>query len=158
MMTASIDPAQTPSGAHPRFPRWMILAMYAAYPAGIALLEAAESVPAQAVGLVFVTASFLLAARLWRSPWWRPGNAPDRMLDERELALRNRAYQRAYTLVCSVTLLTLIYLQLAFDADDRVRFWLPASYGEASRLFWGAFLLLVTLPAALLAWDRERFD
>jgi hypothetical protein len=151
MMTATLDrPA--------RFPRWMILAMYGAYPAGLVLLEARDALPATVAGLVLITLSFVLAARLWRSPWWRPGNAPDAQLDERELALRNRAYQRAYTLIGCGALLALIYVQLAFDGDDRLRWWLPASYEEASRLFWGVFLVAVTLPAALLAWDRERFD
>ncbi len=139
------------------FPRWMILAMYGAYPAGLLLLEARDRLPAAVAGLALVTLSFVLAFRLWRSPWWRPGNAPEAELDERERALRNRAYQRAYMILATGALLALTYVQLAFDSDDRLRWWLPASYEEASRLFWGAFLVAITLPAALLAWDRERF-
>lgn len=139
------------------FPRWMVVAMYAAPPVGLAVYLLGTKSAALA-GLAISAISLAFMVRLWRSPYWRPGNHPDARLDERELAIRNRAYQRAYTLIASAVLLALIYLQLAFDRRDAVRFWLPSSYEEASRLFWTAFVYTATLPAAILAWWREAFD
>lgn len=157
MMTA--DPPLPPERpARTRFPRWMVLAIYAAYPMGLALLEGTSGLVGHVAGLVLITLSFVLAWRLWQTPFWRAGNQPDSALDERERALRDRAYRRAYSIAGAAVLLGLVYVQFAFDSDDRIRFWLPASFDEASRLFWGAFLVLVTLPAAILAWDREALD
>jgi hypothetical protein len=157
MMTADSPlPPQRPARA--RFPRWMVLAMYSAYPLGLLLLEGPAGLAGHVAGLVLITLSFVLAWRLWQTPFWRAGNQPDCALDERERALRDRAYRRAYTIAGTAVLLGLVYVQLAFDSDDRIRYWLPAGFDEASRLFWGAFLVLITLPAAILAWDREALD
>lgn len=141
----------------PGFGRPSVVAMYGCYAAGLATFLAAGPGLVRAIGLALMVAAGLVAFRLYRSPYWRAGSETATGLDEREDALRARAYKRAYSVVAGFWLIGLIYVALAFD-DGRVRLWLPSTYQQANALFWGVMLLVTTLPASLLAWDGERFE
>lgn len=147
-MQAMIDDARAPG-----FPRWMVVAMYGLYAAGAAFKLGGVAAP---IGIALMIGAFGFMARLVRTPWWGGANRPDRRLDERELRLRDRAYLRAYRVVAVVPLCVTLYTAMALD-DGRLapHLWLPHSYADAIIPFWGVFLATLTLPAAMLAWERE---
>lgn len=88
---------------------------------------------------------------LYTGGFWKLANAPDDMLDERQIRARDAAYRGAYALVATAVLLPLVYWYIAADADKFV-LWLPRTFGERNAVFWGAWLFLTTLPAAVLVW------
>ena len=154
-MEAMMDDARSA-----KFPRWMVVAMYGLFGAGAALKlfgPGGAWGPASVAGVALMIAAYLFAAPLFRSPWWGGANRPDKCLDERELRLRDRAYLRAYRVVGIVPLCVVLYSAMALD-DGKLapHLWLPHSYADANILFWGVFLVTMTLPAAMLAWAREE--
>ncbi len=141
------------------FRRLAVAAMYGAYLVG-ALLHLGSGTPlVRYAGVTLIVVAYGLFARLATTPFWRPGNAPAARLDERELLIRNRIYMRAYAVIAVLPLIAALYTGLALD-DGRLapHLWLPRSFHQASILFWGWFLLMLTLPAAMLAWEGEAFD
>ncbi len=89
--------------------------------------------------------------------YWRWGNAPDAQVDEFELATRNAAYRHAYTAVSSLGLLGLLAWRIAGDAGALSDAFFRGPTPDL--LFWGWMLLVLTLPAALLAWTtRDEED
>lgn len=141
------------------FSRGAVVAMYGSYVVGAAMHLGGGAPAIRYAGVALIVAAYLLFARLATTAYWRPGNAPARALDERELLIRNGVYLRAYGVIAVLPLMAALYTSFALD-DGRLApyLWLPHSYHEASVLFWGWFLLMLTLPAAMLAWTREVFD
>jgi len=82
------------------------------------------------------------------------------LLDERELADRNRAAYQAHSVFAGVVLLSLIYLMLRQDLSDNRNFelWAPATGDHWNAVFWGAAMLAMTLPAAFLAFRKSHAD
>jgi hypothetical protein len=86
---------------------------------------------------------------------WRWGQAPDAMLDEREIAVRLRAYYLSYVLFNSIVFLSLIALSFVTD----LKIMTEIGYSQISAVLWGVFLVGWTLPSAILAWiDRAVSD
>ena len=78
------------------------------------------------------------------------------MLDERQRQRRNDAIQRAFPVIGMFSALCLLY---AIFTDTLVPAWRNAAVVEA--LFWGVFLLCVSLPSAIIAWtepDQQVLD
>ncbi len=136
--------------------RAIVIAVYAGY-AGIAV-AAVRATPliadmASLTALVCAFAAWggmFLFMRMRRV--WFLGNAPDRDLDEREIALRLRAYHWSYIAFVAAVFLGLIALSLFVDLARP----LPFSYEQVSAVLWGIFLLGATLPAAILAWTEQE--
>jgi len=91
---------------------------------------------------------------LYTGGFWNLANNPDDRLDERQRRVRDAAYRWAYAISSATVFLALLYWYIAADvADaDKLKLWLPSTFGERNAVFWGAWLLLTTLPAAVLAW------
>lgn len=105
--------------------------------------------PIVPLGLAVVTAAgLLLAPRLLGV-----SDGADDELDERQLAVRNRTYLNAYRVLGLLVILAALYHMIAVSSE-RGALWLPRSDLAAQGLFWGAWLVAVTLPAALAAWTE----
>lgn len=78
---------------------------------------------------------------------------PDAALDERQRAVRDRAYVVAYRFVGALFFLAAVYGGLAWDSG---RLWLPGDWVAIQAIVWSVFLLVTTLPSAALAWDEPE--
>lgn len=77
--------------------------------------------------------------------WPQPGGA----LDERQLAVQDRAFRVSFWLLSTGVLLAALYGYIAADSGS---LWLPRTSSELQAVFWGVWLLVTTLPAAVLCW------
>ena len=106
------------------------------------------------IGL-FISAGWLIVSFILlfiSSSLWKLGNAPDEQVDERQVTIRNQAYRYAYMLVSTFIVVVLIYMSVATDKG----YWVPNSYTEYNAIFWGVFLLTITLPSSILGWTEEE--
>ncbi len=111
----------------------------------------------EAVGFGLIIAalisfSLIASSRLTRST---QGAITAAALDERELALRRRAQSIAYQIFVVLSLVTLLYLGLAFDSE---RLWRPAEWSHWSALLWGGIVYGMLLPTAAAAWLTKPLD
>jgi len=134
-----------------------VLVMYGAYSGAVALWVAAGGLSPLPIAILIVALLLLSLGALFvlfqRTHYWKWGNSPDADLDEFQVASRNAAYKTAYVIVASLTLLVLFLGRIASDMTD-------FAISESARefLFWGWFMLVLTLPAALLAWTEKPLD
>lgn len=135
----------------------LVLTLYGAYGLAVALWVAAGGLQPLPVAISIVTLLLISLGALiilfQRTRYWKWGNSPDANLDEFQVASRNAAYKSAYFIVASVSLLVMLIARIGADTTDIV-------ITESARefLFWGWFLLVFTLPAALLAWTEKPLD
>lgn len=71
------------------------------------------------------------------------------LLDERQQQFRQMMYPRAYQILSGIFLLVCLYVFIAADAEV---LWLPKTELERQAVFYGIFLVISTLPTALIAW------
>ena len=69
-------------------------------------------------------------------------------LDERELQLRQKALGWSYRVLCTMVITGLAYASVGSDFGVPM----PDDYEEWNGIFWSAFLVMVLMPAAYLAW------
>lgn len=147
------------SAMSPLLARSLFVALYVLYPVGCILQLGPDTGDELSilsiVGLLMVAASFLAFAVLAGSSFQRQAQEPDAKLDERELAQRNRAAYRAFSLFAGLVALGLLYMNLRLDFVDRFDLWAPVTPEHWNALFWGVVILGLTLPAAFLAWEKE---
>ena len=63
--------------------------------------------------------------------------------------MRNAAYLDAYRIVSTVAVLGCVWIALGIDLGW---WWVPTTYREWNDIFWGLFLLTMSLPSAFLVW------
>jgi len=134
-----------------------VVVMYGAYGVAVALWAAAGGLrplpmAALIVGLLLLSLGALIVL-FQRTRYWKWGNSPDADLDEFQIASRNAAYKTAYIIVAALTLLIMFIGRVGSDTTE-------VAISESAReiMFWGWFLLVLTLPAALLAWTEKPLD
>jgi len=113
------------------------------------------------VGTLLIGLAFLAFLWIGRSSLQRMMQEEPGKLDERELFIRRKAHEKAYTAFSALTLVGLIYLELAIDAAPRHPdwpIWTPASSDHWEAIIWGALLYAMTLPAAFEAFSRKDDD
>lgn len=71
------------------------------------------------------------------------------LLDERQRSVRNAMYVRAYQILGALLMTIGLYVYIASDSKT---WWLPQSSLELQAVFWGIWVFVMTLPAALIAW------
>ncbi len=153
--------ARKPMGGamRPASARLLFVALYVLYPLGCILQLGPDNGGDQPVlsivGLVLVAASFLAFAVLAGSSFQRMSQEEEGKLDERELAQRNRATYRAFSVFAGLVALGLLYMNLRFDFGDSIPLWAPTEPEHWNALFWAVIMLALTLPAAFLAWENE---
>jgi hypothetical protein len=142
--------------------RALLIALYTLYPIGCALQlapgAAAGSATFSMVGLGLVALAVAAFIVLAGSSLQRQAQEEEPRLDERELAERNRAAYRAYSVFSGVVLLGMIYLMLRQDLIDsgKLDLWAPTTSEHWNALFWGFIMLSLTLPAAVLAFQKAE--
>ena len=137
--------------------RTAVVVMYGAFAAGLGCLALAggwHPLPtALGIAAVFAVSLAAFGVLFTGTRYWRWGNAPDRQLDEFHVASRNRAYLSAYQVVSTLGMAGLIWLQLANDHG-----WHLPDGGMWSGIFWAYTLVVLTLPASILAWIERDLD
>jgi hypothetical protein len=82
----------------------------------------------------------------------------DARADERQLALRDRAFFRAYQWICGLLALLLLSWYLA-SSGRALPLWYPRTAADFNLVFLTFIVVSVTLPHALLAWwEEDLFD
>ncbi len=139
--------------------RTLVVLVYGAYAVTGVIIASGQldatimpSIQAVIAGILAWTGVWILSRM---SRHWRWGQAPDEMLDEREIAVRLRAYYLAYVLFNASVFLSLVALSFLVDLNRLSSF----SYAQVSVILWGVFMVGWTLPSAVLAWiDRGTAD
>lgn len=139
--------------------RSLFAAMYLLYPVGCILQLGPDDSGLHRgmslLGLILIAASLVVFGMLAFSNLQRQTQEPEEELDERELMQRNRASHRAYSLICCLVLLGVLYLMLRDNLAGGLSLWAPTTPEHWNGIFWGLLLLSLTLPAAFLAWEKE---
>ncbi len=78
-------------------------------------------------------------------------HTPDAQLDERQIAIRDRAYLVSYRILATFMLLAIFALSIAPDVLDRP---LAVTFETMQPLMWGALLYSFILPSAVIAWQE----
>jgi tryptophan-rich sensory protein len=78
-------------------------------------------------------------------------HVPDAQLDERQIAIRDRAYLVSYRILATFMLLGIFALSIAPDVLDRP---LVVTFETMQPLMWGALLYSLILPSAVIAWQE----
>lgn len=133
--------------------RLFVLAIYGGFAALVALLYGQgldkmmlDSFPGAILGVASWGGIGLFVLQ---RHYWSWGHAPAETLDERQLSTRLNAYWAAYTILGTLVFVGLVGLSLASDLL-RIDNWRP-EYAPAA--VWGVFLLIMTLPNAILMWN-----
>lgn len=69
--------------------------------------------------------------------------------DERQTAVRHRAFVRAYAILAALLCAACVYSAIAFDAG----FWIPDA-GARHPILFGLVFLTASLPSAVIAWTE----
>lgn len=72
-------------------------------------------------------------------------------LDERQLAIRDRAYYHAYRILGAFFVLLIIYAMLV-TLSDSMRLLVPTTGAQFSGVIFASTLLVASLPASIMAW------
>ncbi len=65
--------------------------------------------------------------------------------------MRNEAFRASYILLAALCVVGIVYGGIALDNDW---LWLPDTWNAVQAVVWGVFLLVMTLPTAVLAWTE----
>ena len=134
--------------------RIAVVAALLAYPV---LLLAWLGLPGMGVHVVVWASSVIAALGILvivvRGLWsWRNSLAqqPDAMLDERQIAVRDRAYLVGDRLFVTGTMLVLLLLGMGADIFDPV---ITLTFETVQPFFWAVVHYGVVLPSAAVAWS-----
>ena len=135
--------------------RWSVVALYGSYViscASVAIAALLPGKPAQlTAGALLIagvaSAGYGLVTLLGRTFVNAP-NIREEALDERERARRSEALSRAYPFIGMFSAVCLVYM-MAGDAWPWLR-----NFTVIEALFWGTFLLAISLPSAIIAWTE----
>lgn len=135
----------------------MFADVYVLYPPGCVLQLVATPetlcIAGDTVGLLMIAAALALFAVLAGSSLQRQSQEPVTVLDERELAERNRAAFGAHSIFAGLVLIGIIYLMIGRDLiiNQKLMVWLPETGEHWNAIFCGLLIASLTLSGALLA-------
>jgi hypothetical protein len=149
--------AQTPATRAGR--RRVVAALYGALAATVVAMaipnvprSSAWWLPFAMVLLASILVTIGSAVVLYRTGQ-RLGDDEDAKLDERQRAVRDRAYLRAYRMVGTLLIVLVQYMVIApgfgWPLPERVHW---------AILSWSVMLFTVTLPSAILAWTEPEVE
>jgi hypothetical protein len=81
--------------------------------------------------------------------------APDEQLDEREVAVRDRAYLESYRVFTGFTAVAVLLAAIAPDVLDRP---IEYTFETVQPVFWGVLHYALVLPSAFVAWREPDID
>lgn len=151
-MTATLS-RPAPSRLPQRTRRYIVSALLGAAIGALATVAYVPDGSFAAAVAKLVTASATVLGfgyTMTRSAIWFLGNAPDSALDERERAIRDRAYVKAYGVFAGLAIISAFYL---LDLGPDLGLPVPGDYGDWWALVWFFVMLGVGLPAGFVAWD-----
>jgi cytochrome bd-type quinol oxidase subunit 2 len=126
----------------------VVVALVAGYLGAAAVSEPA---PALDIGLAVLKLAGLVGAiLLFLSSYGQMSQRAERELDEREVAVRNRAYVLTHQMMVIALFIAFFWVESA----AKLGLWLPAP-DELGNLITAFALSSMALPAAILAW-RDR--
>jgi|GEM_PF-1578739 len=102
------------------------------------------------LGLGTVLSGFLVYA--YRR---RLAQSPDGDLDERQVAVRDRAYLESYRVFVAVVLVGLLVVGIGSDVVDRP---LLVDFDVVQPVLWAGILYGMLLPSAVVAWGEPDLD
>ena len=82
-------------------------------------------------------------------------DSPDELLDERQIALRDRSYLHSYRIIGSVFSLFIIALFIRIDLSEK-DFVMSDNWGAGT--WFGLLLLMAGLPSMVIAWCEKGED
>ena len=133
--------------------RWMIGALTALtilVALSSALPTKASSYVGTLGGLLLLTGYFLI-----RTSVRHIADSPDELLDERQIALRDRSYLHSYRIISSVFALLLIALFIRIDLSENV-FEISDWWGTGT--WFSLIMLMAGLPSMVVAWLDKGED
>jgi ABC-type multidrug transport system permease subunit len=156
MLTTTNESAPTRRNRHrkvnPGLRRAIVLAMYGGYVAGAILghISRTHHSTLLAVASFAVLAAAMAGALtvFYRTGYWTWVFGREANVDERQKAVRNLVYGYCYALYFALSLVAVLYCEIASDAH----WWLPNRNLDADWIFWGVLAYGLTLPSAMLAW------
>jgi hypothetical protein len=132
--------------------RRLIVTMYVLCPALIGVCWWLHVVvhPAFSFGMLGVTGVLIL---LWSQLTSRQylTNVPLGQLDERQQAVRGRAYQKAYHLLTGLLVILGIYVSMG---SLTAQWFLPRDFAAWAITFFALTFLITSLPSAMFAWSE----
>lgn len=140
--------------------RGLVVAVYVGYVALAVAWAVGWGVwPAWGVWSVNAVTVFIAAALVGESVLrWavrRAADIADKRADERQRAVRDRAHRIAYRVVVYLSLAAILYLTLAYRPGG---LWFPATLDGAWSVIWGLYLLMFSLPSAVIAWTDPEAE
>lgn len=142
--------------------RSLTILLYAGYPLGCVLQIAAGEGQGGGWlalgGLALIVVAVVAFVILATSSLQRLAQEPESKLDEREMQERNRAAFIAHGLFSAVVMGGLFFMMVRADLakNGKAALWGPTDGDHWNALMFGAALLSLTLPAAVLAWTRRN--
>lgn len=100
------------------------------------------------IGCVFLIEGYLLL----RSSIRHIADTPDELLDERQIALRDRTYLHSYRILVGLFSFISLVIFVRVDFNDE-KFVVEHWFGFGT--WYAALMLMATLPSAVLAWVDE---
>jgi hypothetical protein len=133
--------------------RWLIVTMYVLCPALIGGCWWLHVVvhPAFSFAMLGVVGVLLLLWNRFAGSKEYLTNLPLSHLDERQLAVRGQAYQRAYQILTGLVLVLGLYVGLG---SFNTQWFLPRDFFAWLILFFGLTILITSLPTAVFAWSE----
>ena len=136
--------------------RYLSVASLVAYPVGAIsnLIGSIHDILAlEIIGLLLVVVALFAFVGVIGTGVQRIAADETDKLDPVELDLRQKTYARAYHWVGAIALLSVLYLSIASDTQDKIGLWIPTNFDHWNAIMWGGILVIMVLPTTLLAWS-----
>jgi hypothetical protein len=133
--------------------RWMIASISVL----TALVALSPALPAKASSYIAALGGLLLLIGylLIRTSVRHIADSPDELLDERQIALRDRSYLHSYRIISSVFALAMVALFIQIDLSEDT-FDISKWWGAAT--WFSIMMLMAGLPSMVVAWLDKGED
>jgi hypothetical protein len=135
--------------------RIIVVGVMAGYPAFVAAWVGLPAIGVTGLAWTVVVAGLGLGVLLGALALYQfqtsLAHMPDAQLDERQIAIRDRAYLMSYRILAVIMLLGIFAFSIAPDVLDRP---LTITFETMQPLTWGAILYSLILPSAVIAWQE----
>lgn len=111
-----------------------------------------------AAGLLGIGATMVIYGSLLLPFTQKIADKKESELDERQVAIRNRAHRTAYQILGSLVIVALVYTQISLDYFSNSP-WAPSITEDSmTAVALGAIWLIITLPTSIIAWTEPDVE